>query len=84
MARVLLALHVEIELLEDAISEIERVHRALARRHGDAFRALDRRIEIACETGAEPDIRSLGADRLIALPPVEWREIIAEATRLGV
>ena len=34
--------------------------------------------------GAEPDIRSLGAGRLIALPPVEWREIIAEAERLGV
>jgi len=86
VAEIFLHLEIETDLLDDAIAELVRIHQALAYRHGDAFRALDRRIEEIAEGGLPeaPMLESLGGGRFVAIPPAALLALIAEAVILGV
>lgn len=75
---------IELDLVNDAIAEIERIHRALASRHGAAFRALDKRIETLHETIHFTEARKLDGEVIVMIPPVAWTAVIADAKRLGV
>lgn len=44
MATLVLSITLETEAVGDAVRELEAIVSALPRRHGEAFRALDRRI----------------------------------------
>jgi hypothetical protein len=87
MARLTVTFTLEGELISDAVDGLERVHKALAHRHGAAFRRLDRRIEriVTGEVSIEaPGLRYLGDGRFIAIPPRQFLDILDEAGRLGV
>lgn len=77
----------EIELLDDVINAITRMHEALPKRHGAAFRRLERKLE---KFGSgerpigEPELRALGGGRFILIPPKALFDLVDEAQRLGV
>lgn len=79
-------IRLETDLIADAAEDLRRVHAALTKRHGDAFRALERRIDGLGEAGGLPCLHPLPDDTvtLLATPPQEWLDILAEAKRLGV
>jgi hypothetical protein len=80
-------IRLETDLIADAADDLRRVRAALAKRHGAPFRALERRIEALGEAGGLPDLHPLSDDStvtLLATPPKEWLDILAEARRLGV
>lgn len=88
MARLSFTLTAELDLQRDAINDLMRVREALPRRHGDRFRALERRIEAledrewsAADVGRCHD---LGEGILLFEPPPIVVELVAEARRLGV
>lgn len=71
----------------DAMRTLQRVHEALAKRHGDAFRALDRRIDALLEDGAlllHPEVIDLGDGHWSMRASDEAISILVEARRLGV
>ena len=77
----------EMELVSDAIDAVLLAHSRLSKHHGDAFRALDRRIEALLESGelGRLDMLPLGADgRFVVTPPDALRGLVDEARRLGV
>jgi N-acetylglucosamine kinase-like BadF-type ATPase len=86
MAMVTLTLSVETELVHDAADLLERIDRALAKRHGEAFRALDRRLDALAESGnlVAPEMVDLEPGRFVMVPSDELKSIIAEAKKLGV
>lgn len=87
MAKLVTMLRLETDLIDDAINSLMRIREALPRRHGDAFRALERRLEALPARELEAGLRSLPdseAISFIATPPQEWLDILAEAKRLGV
>lgn len=86
MAAIDLALVAECELLYDAIDTLQHIHEALTKRHGEAFRALGRRIEALAD---EPNYGEMGhADlepgRVVLFAPTLLAKIIADARALGV
>ncbi|MAB00121.1 MAG: hypothetical protein CMN87_12185 [Stappia sp.] len=84
MARMIHTITVEGEMLRDAIDDLVRAHAALARRHGSAFRDLERRIEAIAECGtALLELHKVGG-RLVAAPSGELTAVLVEARRLGV
>ena len=78
---------VETDAVVDTANELIAVRRALATRHGDAFRALDKRLEALPLAMLPTPIHPLHADdgscRLIIQPPQEWTAILVEARRIG-
>lgn len=87
MARLLLTLTVETDLVLDAIADIERIFCALAKRHGQRFRDLERRIERLMDLDANwgvPQSHSIGDGRFIFEPHPELKGIIREAREIGV
>jgi hypothetical protein len=80
-----LTLTVESELIYDALDTLARIHAALARRHGDKFRALERDIErLADERLTLRDPHPLGDGWFIFEPPAQFTSMIDRANALGV
>ena len=82
-----LTISIERDPVNDMLADWERIGHALASRHGEAFRALDRRM-CAIEEGeiavSSPEVHDLGEATFIVIPPREMIECVAEARRLGV
>ena len=70
----------------DALDLVVSIHRALARRHGDQFRALERRIETIIETGdlGTTEHHDLGDGQFELSAPSKLTALIREARALGV
>lgn len=79
-----LTLKFETELVADLVAQLCRIEDALRFRHGDAFRALERRIEAFTEQPSTVSFQALDAEISIATPPRELVELIQEAERLGI
>lgn len=87
MAALTITLEAETDLIQDAIGDIQWIFSLLARRHGEQFRELERRIERLMEGQLEmspPRAEPLGDCRWIFLPPPELTAIIRDAKALGV
>ncbi len=85
MAQINLTLTAETELLHDAANDLLRAHEALAGRHGDRFRQLERRIETVGEAIVEPgEAVALEPGRWIFAAPPAWLALIAQAKAMGV
>lgn len=86
MTQIHLTLCAETELLWDAAEDLQRIHAALAKRHGDAFRRLDWDIENAFGAIAPGDIGSerLDGSTFVFTPPAAWLELIERGRALGV
>lgn len=87
MAQMTLTLTAELDLIRDAIDDIERIMRALVKCHGQPYRELERRIERLMESGegwGEPKWHRLGGGIHIIEPWPEMKEIISQARELGV
>lgn len=87
MASRTIALTAEIDLVHDAIRQIEVVFRALAKCHGQQYRALERRIERLMDDESdlgEPRVHFIGGGCFIIEPFPEMKAIIREARTLGV
>lgn len=78
----------EMELVKDAMCDLERIQRALAHRHGSSFRALEKKLDAYFESPElgefSPIKGDIGEVRYVLLVPRPVTEIIAEARRLGV
>lgn len=70
----------------DALDLVIAAHRALASRHGDQFRALERRIETIIETGdmGTTEHHNLGDGQFELSAPSKLTELIRDARALGV
>lgn len=86
MAKVIMTLTAEMDLLTDAIRDIERIFIRLATCHGAQYRDLERRIEAMVQDAAYSDPKShdLGGGRFLFEPPVKFKVIISDARKLGV
>lgn len=87
MAQVSLTFVAETWPVYDAINTVMVIHERLAKRHGDAFRSLDRRIDAFMNKGFnENQIGHVDLEPLLFVltPPRELTEIVAEGRRLGV
>lgn len=81
-----LTLTVETDAVWDAATELESISRALARRHGPAFRALDRRIDALMEGDFSGcfSIHDLEPLHSVAVPSGELAAVLNEARLLRV
>lgn len=87
MASVVMTLTLEPELIEDSVRDLEVIFRNLASRHGDCFRALERRIESLMEDDTDlgvPETHWLGGGLVLMEPFPAVKAIIADARELGV
>lgn len=86
MAKVVVKLVVEMDLVVDAIRDIERIFGELATCHGSPYRELQGRIERLIEEPGLFDckMQPLGSDRLVATPTGAIAAIIEDARQLGV
>lgn len=80
----LMKLSLETDLVADAARDLLAVHAAIGKRHGDQFRALDRRLMALPIDAGKPGLHALEPGLLVATPPQEWLDILAEARRLGL
>lgn len=85
-ALVSFALIAEFELLHDAVDTLQRIHELLAKRHGEAFRALERRIEALADAPSWGDVghADLEPGRVVLFASPMLTQIIADARDLGV
>jgi hypothetical protein len=75
----------EMEEFHDAVAHVQEVHAALARRHGAAFRKLERTIEDWLEDPAGGiGMHWLDGGRVMVAPAGPLTGILKEARRLGV
>lgn len=86
MARLVVHLTAETELIHDALDSLQRLHAALARRHGDSFRRLERDLDATLTSlqPAEIGHQHLAAATFVLTPPAAWLDLIARGHRLGV
>lgn len=87
MARLVLTLTAETELISDAVADVDRIFRALAKFHGDAFRELECRIDRLVdveEPMSPPTAHWIGQGHVVFEPPSEIKAIIRDARALGV
>lgn len=85
----LLTIAVETDAVMDDIRRLVQIHAALAARHGDRFRALDRDIERALEDpcALKPQIAELTDAEglhLVMTAPAEIHALLARAVALDV
>lgn len=85
----MIGIRVESDDFIDAISELVRISKALPSRHGQRFRALERRLEALIDNMPDPKVQPLetpdGATIIMVTSPgEEITAVIAEARRLGV
>jgi hypothetical protein len=86
MATTTLTLACEMDLIGDAIADLQTIFEALATCHGSAYRELERRIEDLVGGGSfsAPKSHWIGGGRIVFEPPEEFKAIIADARALGV
>lgn len=87
MAQIVAELTFETELLHDLVGELGHIVQALAHRHGDAFRQLDRDIDEWIELTDwrhELTFAPLECGRQILLPPSSGVALVDRARRLGL
>jgi len=87
MAQLFRTLTCEVDLIRDAVADVERIFRALATCHGQKYRALEKRIErlIDGETKlSDPMTHYIGDGRIIFEPFPEVKSIIRDAHAMGV
>ncbi len=84
MAQITMVLIAETELAHDAIADVSRIHHALASRHGDRFRKLERRIDALTDDIGDCDLISIGDGRMVMTVPSRIAAVLAEAKALGV
>lgn len=91
MAHAVPTLTLETDAVSDAMRELEAVAAALARRHGEAFRALDRRIgQMIGDDDGGVDwstcvaLHTLEPCREVMVPAGELMSVLNEARRLKV
>ena len=87
MARLVWTLTAETELISDAVADVERIFRALAKFHGDAFRKLESRVDRLIdgeEPMSPPTVHWIGQGRVVFEPSAEIKAIIRDARELGV
>jgi hypothetical protein len=79
---------IETEALQDTANELIILRRILASRHGEPFRALDRRLEalpaLTLPTPIHPLHSDDGSCQFMVQPPQEWTDILIQARALGV
>lgn len=80
------SVRVEVELATDAIADLARAYGALAARHGEAFRRLERDIETYCTDKGQPasEVHALPGDVVVLAPSAPLRALVARAMALGV
>lgn len=79
----------ELDLLHEVIADLGAIHQALAYRHGDRYRDLDRQIEIWLEGPIRTEeftVEWLKGDgvRGVMVPPPSAFAIIRRARELGL
>lgn len=84
-----LTIRCETDAVMDDVRQLVGVHSALARRHGPAFRALDRDIEQMLEGDVTATVSWAELDdadglHLIAISPPQISALLARAVALGV
>lgn len=87
MASCTVTLTAEMDLVHDALSDIELIFRTLAKCHGQQYRTLERRIERlfdAADDLGEPRTHWIGGGRFIIEPFPEMKAIIRDARALEV
>lgn len=87
MAQLLTTLICEVDLMSDAVADMERIFRALATCHGRQFRALEKRIErlLNGETKlSDPTAHNIGGGRIVFEPFPEIKSIVRDAREMGV
>lgn len=85
MADTGLTISVEGSCITDAVGELMLAHERLAKRHGAAFRALERSIEdITDDFSGCIETHWMGDGSIMAAPAGRLTEALREARRLGV
>lgn len=89
MAALSLSLGVDLDGLADDLYRLTSVQRALARRHGDAFRALDRDIDRWLDAPEGPVEHPLtdnsdGVTWVMFTSPASLKALLERAAALGV
>ena len=80
----MVTLKIENDLLLDAGRDLMRLHALLASRHGEQYRALQRRIDALPDTPFTPELTSLDDETLIFKVPGVWATILSDARKLGL
>lgn len=87
MAQLVVSLTAEMELIHDAIADVERIFRALATCHGQQYRDLEKRIECLLEGEtkvSDPVTHYIGGGRIVVEPFPEFKSIVRDAREMGV
>lgn len=87
MARQTLTISMETEAVRDAIEALAGVIERLARRHGERFRALDRRIDAFLDAPDDPVAHeAAGEDGLLLIfgAPPKLAAILRDARAMGL
>lgn len=90
MVMIGLTLTLETDAVTDAVRELKAVSLSLAGRHGEAFRALDRRIDRLVGEEGSSDLSACFAFHVlepcheVMVPAGELMEVLIEARRLKV
>lgn len=83
MAQTNPAITFDFEALSDAVGELVDMHRRLAHRHGERFRALDREIEAFCEQPVDVDFSAVEPGLFFAAMPA-LANLLRKGRALGV
>ena len=76
---------IEMDLLDDAMMSLERIHRNLEGRSGRKATSLELRLERAIDQPVgDLEFVRLDNSRSVAIPPKIWRDLIDEARKMGV
>ncbi|HEY3694064.1 hypothetical protein [Phenylobacterium sp.] len=87
MTQITVTFSLETELMADVLDALQRAAHAIVRRHGAAFRRLDRKISAIVEGVSPidaPTLQYLGDGRFVLIPPRQLMDIVNEAHSLGV
>lgn len=86
MSRAGCGLCFETDLLWDVVNSLQIVHRRLASRHGDPFRALERKLAGCADLLTRETIgfADIGDGVVVMTPPPALVALVDEARALGV
>lgn len=80
-----MSLHIEMDLMDDAMRAIKLIYETCLPRVDVKATAMEMKIERMMD-GPAPmfDVRRLDDERVVAIPPKIWRDLIDEARELGL
>lgn len=86
MAQTGLVIIAETDLIADIAATLALIHQRLAGRHGETFRALERRLDAVArgELDSGFPVHQLEPGRLILAPSAQLLALVADARALGV